>query len=539
MLAWCRFAASISACLVIVLVLAGGRTSLVSAAGDDASRDDKDAPTSPSCHNDFQLVKVKIWVNGKEKETLGGLTARFGGLLPSDLEEAVKLPVVLTNPENCCSNITTKLSGLIALSARGECDFTIKAETAQSGGAMALLVINDEEDLFEMVCPKNDSSLNISIPVVMVSKSAGSTLKSVLASGQVELLLYSPKRPIVDGSVVFLWMMAVGTIICASIWSDITAPDQSDERYNELTPKESATAALAKEEDEKEILDISVIGAVGFVVMASVFLVLLYFFMSSWVFWVLIVLFCIGGVEGMHSCIVGLISRNCKSCSEKTMHLPLIGNVSVVSFVVLLFCLAFAIFWVIHQNASYAWIGQDILGVCMMITVLQVARLPNIMVATVLLCCAFLYDIFWVFLSPLFFKESVMVAVARGDNSGGVSIPMLLRVPRTFDPWGGYDMIGFGDILFPGLLVLLLYRFDKENKRTRLGGYFLWATIGYAIGLCLTYIGLYVMNGHGQPALLYLVPCTLGLTILLSLTRGELGVLWHYGNGSSSSADAV
>lgn len=29
-------------------------------------------------------------------------------------------------------------------------------------------------------------------------------------------------------------------------------------------------------------------------------------------------------------------------------------------------------------------------------------------------------------------------------------------------------------------------------------------------GLFLTYLGLYLMNGHGQPALLYLVPCTLG-----------------------------
>lgn len=37
-------------------------------------------------------------------------------------------------------------------------------------------------------------------------------------------------------------------------------------------------------------------------------------------------------------------------------------------------------------------------------------------------------------------------------------MPMLLRVPRTFDPWGGYDMVGFGDILFPGLLVSFSHR---------------------------------------------------------------------------------
>lgn len=36
---------------------------------------------------------------------------------------------------------------------------------------------------------------------------------------------------------------------------------------------------------------------------------------------------------------------------------------------------------------------------------------------------------------------------------------MLLRIPRFFDPWGGYDMIGFGDILFPGLLISFVSRY--------------------------------------------------------------------------------
>lgn len=31
--------------------------------------------------------------------------------------------------------------------------------------------------------------------------------------------------------------MAVGTIIVASFWSKITAPEKSDERYNELAEK--------------------------------------------------------------------------------------------------------------------------------------------------------------------------------------------------------------------------------------------------------------------------------------------------------------
>lgn len=53
----------------------------------------------------------------------------------------------------------------------------------------------------------------------------------------------------------------------------------------------------AKHEEENEILHINVKSAVVFVITASTFLLLLYFFMSAWFVWVLIVLFCIGGVE--------------------------------------------------------------------------------------------------------------------------------------------------------------------------------------------------------------------------------------------------
>ncbi|CAL5413981.1 unnamed protein product [Camellia sinensis] len=492
------------------------------------------APKSPSCDNLLRLVKVKILVNGVEGDVLGGLTARFGGNLPTHAEDSIKLPAVFANPLNGCSSSSSKISGSFALSTRGDCDFMTKAEVAQSAGAAGLLVINDGEDLLEMSCPDNHIA-NITIPVVMISKSGGVAINKSMTSGKrVELTLYSPDRPIVDVSVVLLWLMAVGTIVCASLWSEFTTSGQNDEHYNELL-KDSANAGTVQDDDEKEILDISAKSAIVFVITASIFLVLLYLFMSSWFVWLLIVLFCIGGTEGMHACIVSLVLSKWRNCGQKKVNLPLFGEISVLSLVVLLFCLVFSILWAAKREASYSWVGQDILGICLMITVLQLARLPNIRVATVLLCCAFLYDIFWVFLSPYIFNESVMIAVARGDNSGE-SIPMLLRVPRLFDPWGGYDMIGFGDILFPGLLVSFSFRYDKANKKGVLNGYFLWVTIGYGVGLLLTYLGLYLMDGNGQPALMYLVPCTLGLVVILGLVRGELKDLWNYGTESPSQS---
>lgn len=238
----------------------------------------------------------------------------------------------------------------------------------------------------------------------------------------------------------------------------------------------------------------------------------------------------------MHVCLVTIISRIFKDWRQKTVEIPLFGEVLTLSVGILPLCMVFAILWVVYRHSSFAWIGQDILGICLMITVLQMARLPNIRVASALLCAAFVYDIFWVFISPLIFHESVMIAVASGDGSGE-AIPMLLRIPRFFDPWGGYDMIGFGDIIFPGLLVAFSYRFDRAGKKGILNGYFLWLTVGYTVGLFLTYLALFLMNGHGQPALLYLVPCTLGLIVVLGWIRGELPHLWNYGRRSDTVSE--
>jgi len=41
-------------------------------------------------------------------------------------------------------------------------------------------------------------------------------------------------------------------------------------------------------------------------------------------------------------------------------------------------------------------------------------------------------------------------------------VPMLLKIPRMFDPWGGYSIIGFGDILLPGLLIAFSLRLEFQ-----------------------------------------------------------------------------
>ncbi|RYR15380.1 hypothetical protein Ahy_B04g072122 [Arachis hypogaea] len=107
--------------------------------------------------------------------------------------------------------------------------------------------------------------------------------------------------------------------------------------------------------------------------------------------------------------------------------------------------------------------------------------------------------------------------VARGDRSGEDGIPMLLSI------------IGFGDIILSGLLVAFSLRYDWLAKRNLRSGYFVWAMSAYGLGLLLTYVALNLMDGHGQPALLYIVPFTLGTFLLLEKKRGELNLLWIRG----------
>ncbi|XP_020104048.1 signal peptide peptidase-like 2 [Ananas comosus] len=493
-------------------------------AADDTSLDDDSSPKFPGCSNKFQKVKIRNWVNGVEGESLVGISARFGVPLPSHDSEVLKKKAVLANPLNSCTKSSTELSNSIVMAKRGDCTFVDKAKIAQLGSAAGLLLINDNDDLSKMVCTESDIPVNISISVVMMPKSDGEDIQKSLESGEkVDILLYSPTRPVIDFSIIFLWSMAVGTVICASLWEEFTSCGQ-DQVKSDPNNKE----------DSEDILELKAKGAIVFVVAASLLLIILYFFMSSRFVWILIVLFCIGGTEGMHFVIASLTTRFFPATGQMTVNLPCLGEVLVLSLFILPLCFAFAIYWAATQGSPYAWIGQDILGICLMITVLQLAQLPNIKVAAALLGTAFFYDIFWVFLSPLIFHESVMIAVARGSGSGP-SIPMVLRLPKLFDPWDGYDMIGFGDILFPGLLVCFSFRYDKLTKKSIRDGYFLWLSIGYAFGLSATYLALFLMNGHGQPALLYLVPSTLGLIIILSAKRGELKDLWNFGDGRSST----
>ncbi|KAL1828591.1 hypothetical protein DCAR_0207829 [Daucus carota subsp. sativus] len=501
-------------------------------AGDIVHQDDV-APKKPGCENNFVLVKVPTWIDGQEEDEFVGVGARFGPTLESKERKASQTRVAFADPPDCCSKPKNKLTGEVILVHRGNCSFTFKANVAEAAGASAILIINNHTELFKMVCEANETYIEIGIPAVMLPQDAGASLvESIKNNHNVSVQLYSPQRPLVDVAEVFLWLMAVGTILCASYWSAWSAREEAHEQEKLL--KDSSDDFVSMEGEGNNfsgVVDITTTSAILFVVVASCFLVLLYKLMSYWFIEILVVLFCIGGVEGLQTCLVALLScfRWFVHAGESFVKVPLLGAVSYLTVGVFPFCIAFAVVWAVFRQVSFAWIGQDILGIALIITVLQIIRVPNLKVGTVLLSCAFLYDIFWVFVSKWWFHESVMIVVARGDNSGEDGIPMLLKIPRMFDPWGGYSIIGFGDIILPGLLVAFSLRFDWLSKRKMRNGYFIWAMVAYGLGLLVTYVALNLMDGHGQPALLYIVPFMLGTLLTMGKKRGDLENLWTKG----------
>eukprot|EP01026_Neomeris_dumetosa_P071814 TRINITY_DN7279_c0_g1_i2.p2 TRINITY_DN7279_c0_g1~~TRINITY_DN7279_c0_g1_i2.p2 ORF type:complete len:366 (+),score=47.62 TRINITY_DN7279_c0_g1_i2:869-1966(+) len=154
---------------------------------------------------------------------------------------------------------------------------------------------------------------------------------------------------------------------------------------------------------------------------------------------------------------------------------------------------AVAIWYAISKH----WLGNNILGLAFSIEGIEYLSLGSTQNGVILLAGLFVYDIFWVFCTP------VMVTVAKQFD-----VPIKLLFPRGVKLEGDkkYSMLGLGDIIIPGIWVALMRRYDKVNGyKTH---YFESSYIGYCLGLLMTIVVMNIFQA-AQPALLYIVPCVL------------------------------
>uniref|UniRef100_A0A7S0Q5W2 Uncharacterized protein n=1 Tax=Coccolithus braarudii TaxID=221442 RepID=A0A7S0Q5W2_9EUKA len=282
---------------------------------------------------------------------------------------------------------------------------------------------------------------------------------------------------------------------------------------------------------------------------------------------VLVVLFVLAGANALTLLVyTPLRKRLAKLLGSGLAYSSLsLGPLGVVDLPLLLAglpALALALLWFFTRRGPWAWLLQDLFGACVCFVFLRSLRLPSLRVAALLLSLMFAYDIFMVFLSPMLFHHSVMMSVATaGEPSATVSVsgeceryegermPMLFMIPRVGASAGeeDYAMLGLGDVVVPGLLLTLAARADlMDAHRIRsqafapsgsaglavppLHSYWALSVVGYALGLLLALLAntLHItVNGvAGQPALLYLVPCTLGVVAARAHLKGQLPLLW-------------
>ncbi|CAH8384571.1 unnamed protein product [Eruca vesicaria subsp. sativa] len=240
------------------------------------------------------------------------------------------------------------------------------------------------------------------------------------------------------------------------------------------------------------------------------------------------------------------LSRCCSKSFTRMQGLLLVG------------CVVTVVAWLVSGH----WVLNNLLGISICIAFVSHVRLPNIKICAMLLLCLFVYDIFWVFFSERFFGANVMVTVATQQASNPVhtvanslnlpglelitkklELPVKIVFPRNL--LGGvvpgvhasdFMMLGLGDMAIPAMLLALILCFDYRKTRdvvnlfdlkSSKGHKYIWYALpGYAIGL-VSALAAGVLTHSPQPALLYLVPSTLGPVIFMSWRRKDLRELWE------------
>jgi signal peptide peptidase-like protein 2B len=360
-------------------------------------------------------------------------------------------------------------------------------------------------------------------PGISIPRADGTQLVADLHSGadltiQWQLLDVPP----LDASAILLWLMAVATVVVGSLWCGVDYASELKGAGLVSTPEDGRHGSNGSSSYEggggMEVLEITMKGAVGFVAVSSAMLLLLYFFLNDVFFYIILVGFAVAGAQALGVMLLPALCAALPRLASKVVTLPWgWGDFGLLELLLAPVALATAVVWAVFRNAAWSWVLQDVLGIAIMLLVLRTLRLPNLCVACVLLPLCFFYDVFWVFLQPMLTGggTSVMVEVAGGGGSHEF-LPMLLRVPRLSGPpiiRGAYSLLGFGDVILPGLLVALMRRVDimmaaseaaaapQKGGCCRHGGYFVPSVMGYGAGLLLTYVALMLswFGDQGQP----------------------------------------
>lgn len=442
--------------------------------------------------------------------------------LPEKLSKTPKYPIYHPFPHHGCNKHTAKVirNSSVFITQGGNCTFFDKLRYASQANAKEVVIIARHKSLGYFPLGTKEQHKQISFPVAMVSDTAW--LKTVTEIGTPDFAqLYHPLDPPFDPNLAILWLIATFTVVMGALWSGVSLKKALDEYVQKGEV----------EDDEFNTPPFSCTMIPVFIIMACLILLALYF-LYKYVIYAVIAIFAFVAVFGTYDCIYGLWNLlSCGRCKVPENKLPFLkSQPEVASIIIFVICLGLSAFWIVIRNSSHGWILQDIFGVCFCISLLKVIKLPSLKISTILLGALLLYDVFFVFITPMFIPrgKSVMVEVATGRGSTE-QLPMVIKIPKFVKTAMSlcerpYSLIGLGDILLPGIFVSFCHNFDVVAG-VKYKVYFITSSIAYAFGLIITFMALVLMK-FGQPALLYLAPSVLLACFVVGLIRGELRELW-------------
>jgi len=472
----------------------------------------------------------------------------------------------------------------------GACNFATKVSVAQGAGAAAVLVVNNIDALYNGTtgsllnpcaincdvaqgadeaacasgapmcaantlhnttrwCAVEDKLIDMylgsspsALPAVFVSIADGEVLLR-LAAAQAVCRVFARPLAAVDSSVIVLLLIGCSAVALASYRA---ARDDRLRSRGLLAPHAEALLMAGEEH-----FDLSARHVAGFLCTTTMALLVLFAIVQFAPFMVVLciqVAFVFGAAGAMSLLVFHAVVRlvTGEAWSDAAFNLGSFGAVSRGELLAFAVSLSVTVTWFVWRHSSWSWVLLDALALAMATLFLVTVRVPSLRVATALLCSFFVYDVFMVFVTPLLSGgRSVMVDVATAGKGSERPVneqcvrqvtermPMLFQVPRS-DWLGGYSMLGLGDVVLPGMLVTFALRVDYAEsavgQRSVLRMYWTAIVAAYAAGLALTFaanINQWTFNGvKGQPALMYLVPFTLGTFLLQSWWRGGLARAW-------------
>uniref|UniRef100_A0A668TC07 PA domain-containing protein n=1 Tax=Oreochromis aureus TaxID=47969 RepID=A0A668TC07_OREAU len=443
--------------------------------------------------------------------------------LAQSLDSATEYQLVnMTSSLLCDSSeiLPSSVKGKALVVMRGNCDFSQKALIAQRFGATTLLIASNET----LITPSANESEYAKVNISLALMRHRDFLEAWKVFGtQMQVKLYAPPYTKIDPSIAVILLISIGTVILGGYWSG----ECERERLNSGATGGGRGGGESKA-DSGELSLYSPLKVVIFVALMCGMLVLMYFFYKVLVY-IIIAIFCLASASALYSCFDAVMDKiGCGTLSFSVRN----WNFSVRSLLLAAVCISIAVVWGVYRNEDrWIWILQDLLGIAFCLNFMKTISLSNFKICVILLSLLLVYDVFFVFITPFFTKNgvSIMVQVALGPDASGEKLPVVMRVPRLL-AWAQnlcmmqFSILGYGDIIVPGLLVAYCSRFDVWIKSKR-KVYFISCCIAYFLGMILTFIVM-LLSGMGQPALLYLVPFTVITSAVVAGCRGEMKQFW-------------